>query len=88
MPNAQPIGLGMGFAQLPAASKWALLGYGRKGGARSGSAPRRRRGRKAKPVARRPKKRASGARKGRKLKFGSPAWQKKYKVGRFHRKRK
>lgn len=87
MPNAQPIGLGMGFAQLPAASKWALLGYGRKGGARSASAPRRRR-RKAKAVARRTKKRASGGRRKSKLKFGSPAWQKKYKVGRFNKKRR
>lgn len=26
--------------------------------------------------------------KARKLKFGSPAWQKKYKVGKFSKKRK
>lgn len=39
--------------------------------------------RAAKRAAKRAVKRASGG----KLKFGSPAWQKKYKVGKFAKKR-
>lgn len=39
--------------------------------------------RKVKRTAKRAVKRASGG----KLKFGSPAWQKKYKVGKFAKKK-
>lgn len=46
----------------------------------------RRRRRAKKKANRAHAKRASSRKKGRKLKFGSPAWQKKYKVGKFRRK--
>jgi len=87
MPNQMPRGVpASAFSQMTSASRWALLGYGRKGGARTSSGPKRRRKRgktAEKRTARRAKKSGS-----RKLKFGSPAWQKKYKVGRFNKKRK
>lgn len=52
--------------------------YGRKGGKRS-AAGRRRKRKAAASGGRSRRRRSSGARKtGRKLKFGSPAWRKKY----------
>lgn len=69
-----------GFNQMTPASRGALLAPGRGGGG-----GRRRRRKTAKKATRR---RASGKkRSGGKLKFGSPAWQRKYKVGRFAKKR-
>lgn len=59
-----------GFAQMTSASQAAL------GGRPGSSATRRAGGRKRKAKA--TKKRASGKRATRKLKFGSPAWRKKY----------
>lgn len=67
-----------GFAQMTPASKRSLFS-GPRG---SGRAPTRKRRRKA-TKARTRKSRKSGG--GRKMKFGSPAWQKKYKVGKFRK---
>jgi len=64
-----------GVAHMAAASRVAL--------SRGRAGPKRRR-RKASKVARRTR-RAKGSRK---MKFGSPAWQKKYKVGRFAKRRR
>lgn len=77
-----PPGGRAGFSQMSPASQIALMRSGRGGpkvkhkrrnGKKTmlGNAPKRRRRRK-------------GAKsKGRKMKFGSPAWQRKYKVGKF-----
>lgn len=62
-----------GFAQMTPASRLALRDV--MNGTMTRSSGRRRR--KAKKAAR-TAKRAAGARGGRKLKFGSPAWRKKY----------
>lgn len=59
-----------GFAQMTAASRRALFPG-------NGSAPSRRRRRKKKSAKRAKVARARRS-KGRKLKFGSPAWRKKY----------
>lgn len=68
-----------GFNQMTPASRLALTG------GRTMNSTRRRRRKATKKKARS----ASGSRRGktRKLKFGSPAWQKKYRVGRFAKKR-
>lgn len=58
-----------GFSQMTPASRAALGGRGSRS-----SGTRRRRKKKAKAVRRASSRRA----KGRKLKFGSPAWRKKY----------
>lgn len=68
-----------GFAQMTPASRIALQG----GMTRSRGPVRRRRKTSAKRTKR--AKRASAKRSGRKLKFGSPAWQKKYKVGKYRK---
>lgn len=47
---------------------------------------RRRKPRKAAKAVRRASGRRGTRKSGRKMKFGSPAWQKKYKVGRFAKK--
>lgn len=78
-----PPGGAIGFSQMMPASRWALLGYGRGGGSTRGTSRKRRKAKRATRKA----KRASGKRKTR-MKFGSPAWQKKYKVGRFNKKRR
>jgi len=79
MNGVMPPGGVAGFAQMTPASRLALFPPGR-----GRSVGTRRRKSKSKR-----KVRASGSRKrrssGRKLKFGSPAWQKKYKVGKFRR---
>lgn len=69
-----------GFNSMTPASRRALF----PGGARTNGGGRgRRRKRKAKATRARAR-----ARKGaRKMKFGSPAWQKKYRVGKFAKKR-
>lgn len=70
-----PPGGFQGFSQMAPASQRALF----PGGGRS---PKRR---KAKSSSRRTTKRAKsarGKRAGRKIKFGSPAWRKKYKLGK------
>jgi len=71
-----------GFSQMTPASRLALFPPGRGNGGT-------RRRRKAKASGKR-KMRASGKRRasgGRKMKFGSPAWQKKYRVGKFAKKK-
>jgi len=67
-----------GFAQMTPATK-ARFGQAVRGTRTAG-----RRRRRSKGSA---KKRVTRARKssGRKMKFGSPAWQKKYKVGKFRK---
>jgi hypothetical protein len=68
-----------GFSQMMPASRHALT----KGSRSSGGRRRRTKKKKAKAT-----RRASGKkRSGGKMKFGSPAWQKKYKVGKFAKKR-
>lgn len=71
-----------GFSQMTPASRAAL-------GARTGGATstgRRRKAKKSKPKGRASGKRRASAKKGgRKMKFGSPAWQKKYKVGKYRK---
>lgn len=70
-----------GFAQMTPASRIAL-----SRGSTSRAAPRRRR-RSKKASASRSKVARNGRKaSGRKLKFGSPAWQKKYRVGKFAKK--
>lgn len=66
-----------GFAQMTPASKIALAG--------TRAAPARRRRRSTRKAAASPTR--SRKSNGRKPKFGSPSWQKKYKVGRFAKKR-
>lgn len=65
-----------GFAQMTSASR-AALGAGTRGS--SGGSRRRKRKTSAKKPAKRRAKRSGG---GRKIKFGSPAWRKKYKLGK------
>lgn len=69
-----------GFAQMTPASRIALTQGVRNG---NGNGTRRRR-RKAKAAA--APRRARKAKGSRKMKFGSPAWQKKYRVGKFAKK--
>lgn len=68
-----------GFNQMTPASQRALFPRG-KGNGNGG----KRRRRKAAKKASAPRRKASS---GRKMKFGSPAWQKKYKVGKFAKKK-
>lgn len=69
-----------GFNQMTWASRSALTGRG----SNTSGTGRRRRKRKGKAASR-----AKGSRRSaRKMKFGSPAWQKKYKVGKHAKKRK
>jgi hypothetical protein len=76
MPIVPPGGFA-GFSQMTPASRVAL-----SRGTRTSGPRRRRASNRAAP-----KRRRSSARKrnGRKMKFGSPAWQKKYKVGKYRR---
>lgn len=78
MTTIVPPGGFVGFNQMTPASQRAL--FPSRGGGNGGT--RRRRAKKS-------PKRAAKARRGtgRKMKFGSPAWQKKYKVGRFAKKK-
>lgn len=69
-----------GFNQMTPSSRRALS-------TSSGPAPRARRRKRTRASAPKRKRASTRARKGgRKMKFGSPAWQKKYKVGRFAKK--
>lgn len=70
-----------GFAQMTPATK-ARFGQAVRGNGGTRTAGRRRRRSKGSAT-----KRTARARKssGRKMKFGSPAWQKKYKVGKFRK---
>lgn len=65
------------FAQMTPASRAALGARPQRGRATT------RRRRKKKTAARRTRRAKSS---GRKMKFGSPAWQKKYRVGKFRKK--
>jgi len=67
------------FSQMTPASRIAL---GQSTGKRSGG---RRRRRKSKAKASRKTRRARKTSGKRKMKFGSPAWQKKYKVGKYRK---
>lgn len=67
-----------GFQQMTPASRASLFPGGR-GRATTG---RRRRKKSAS------RKTTRAKRGGRKMKFGSPAWQKKYRVGKFAKKRR
>lgn len=72
----------MGFVGFSQSSQATRNEFGRAAGSRSSAAPRSRRRSKSaskKRVSRRTGKKRSG----NKLKFGSPAWQKKYKVGKY-----
>lgn len=70
-----------GFSQMTPASRAALAGGVRR-------APSRRRTKKKRASsARRSSSRKRGTSRKSKLKFGSPAWQKKYRVGKFAKKR-
>jgi hypothetical protein len=68
------------FIQQAAPNRIAMM---RGGNLKSGGSRRVRRKKKAKAA----KRRAGSKRKssGRKMKFGSPAWQKKYKVGKYRK---
>jgi len=72
-----PPGGAAGFVQMTPASRLALT----RGTTRTAASPRRKRRRASKAAA--PKRRAKAS--GRKMKFGSPAWQKKYKVGKYRK---
>jgi len=67
-----------GFSQMTPASKAALGG---RSSARSSGRRKRKTVRASRSKTARNGRKASG----RKLKFGSPAWQKKYKVGKFRK---
>ena len=69
-----------GFSQMTPASRAALGGTRTRSGTR-----RRRKGSTSKRRTRARVKRSGSKRGGRKMKFGSPAWQRKYKVGKFRR---
>lgn len=70
-----------GFSQMTPASRAALVGTGTRT-ARAGGRRRR------KGSTKKGRTRARARSTGRKMKFGSPAWQKKYRVGKFAKKRK
>jgi len=79
-----PPGGYLGFAQMVPAARAALAGqtaqrFGSVMQSRSGGARRRKKAKAA--------RRAGASNKGRKMKFGSPAWQKKYKVGKYKKRR-
>lgn len=69
-----------GFSQMTAASRAALFPRGRSQ-SRSGKRRKRRATSGAASSRVRSSRKRSG--KGRKPKFGSPAWQKKYKIGKY-----
>ena len=70
-----------GFSQMTPASRIALT----QGSTRSTGVRRRRRSKRA---SRSKSARSGRSKSGRKMKFGSPAWQKKYRVGKFANKRR
>jgi len=80
--------MGQGFipgtAQMAPASRVAL---NQQRGSRSQGRRRRKKSR-AQGRARAPRRASRRASRGRKMKFGSPAWQKKYKVGRYAKGRR
>lgn len=73
----------MGRGLFPPGMQLPFAAGNQLSGGRSSGRRRRRRGKKAKATRRKGKKR--GTKKGRKMKFGSPAWQKKYKVGKYRK---
>lgn len=77
-----------GFSQMTVASRAALS---RGGSSRGPSRSRRRKGRKTKarrPISAKRSTRRTKRGGGRRMKFGSPAWQRKYRVGKFAKKRR
>lgn len=83
MNGVMPPGGVAGFAQMTPASRLSLFPPGRSTASRGGRSRKRK-------SARRKTSRTSTMRAkshSRKLKFGSPAWQRKYKVGKFAKKR-
>jgi len=74
-----------GFAGLAQQTQSTRTRWGQGGGGRATTGRRRRK----KSSSRVRAKRATRAKRGgRKMKFGSPAWQKKYKVGKFAKKKR
>lgn len=71
-----------GFSQMTPASRVALFPGGRSASRSSG---RRKKARRSKTARSSSSTRRSGSRK---PKFGSPAWQKRYRVGKFAKKRR
>lgn len=71
-----------GFSQMTPASRAAL-----SRGVRSRGGSSRRHRKSSKRVASRKRRTAKRGKSSRRMKFGSPAWQKKYKVGKFRKKR-
>jgi len=86
MPFIVPPGGFAGFNQMTAASRAAL---GRVGGTPYKKTRRKSGGMRAAvgpgPRVRRRKRGTRARSSGRKIKFGSPAWQRKYKVGKFRK---
>ncbi len=81
MPMIVPPGGYAAFAQHTPATKAAWF---TPSGRRKVGGGRKRRRRAAAKAARRAKR----TQRGRKMKFGSPQWQKKYRVGKFAKKRR
>lgn len=73
-----------GFSQMTPASRIALT----QGTGSTRSTGVRRRRRSAKKATRRTSAKRAKRSGSRKMKFGSPAWQKKYRVGKFAKKRR
>jgi hypothetical protein len=63
----------------------AVLNTIMRGGSSRPAAARRRRSSTRKRAASSGSRKASRKSSGRKMKFGSPAWQKKYKVGKYRK---
>lgn len=76
MPVIVPPGGFAGFQQQTPASRAAMFPRGRASGTRT---------RKRRTKAPKVRKARRAKRSGGKMKFGSPAWQKKYKVGAFRK---
>ena len=78
-----PPGGFLATSMLPAAARQALSG--RSGATRSPSTKRRKTKRKSKRASSKRTSRSSKRTGGKKIKFGSPAWRKKYKLGKKKR---
>jgi len=77
-----PPGGFMGFAQMTPASRLSL---GQRG-TRGTSKRRRKKGKKTRKASSTRRRKSTKKRKS-KMKFGSPAWQKKYKVGKYAKRK-
>lgn len=79
-----PPGGFVGFAQMTPASRLALGQRTSRGTGRR----RRKKGKKARKARKGSSKRRKTTKRKGKMKFGSRAWQKKYKVGKFAKKKR